>query len=34
MSEASYQKSLNFDWDKSAEILEKTLIEALERENR
>ena len=31
MSEASYQISLNFDWDKSAEILEKALLEKLNK---
>lgn len=30
MSEASYISAQRFDWDQSAEILEKTLIEALE----
>ncbi len=30
MSEASYQLSLEFDWDRSAEILEKALLSAMD----
>ena len=31
MSAASYQNSLRFDWDRSAQILETTLLEAIRK---
>ena len=34
MSQSSYRMAQTFDWDQSAEVLERTLIEALEGQSR